>query len=148
MKINWGWGIVIAFVGFISFILYFVIKVSTNDAYEHDLVVEEYYKQELKLNGQIEAEQNVLPFKRDILVEVVSGDLRIKMPQEKVSELAKGTLLMYRPSNKKLDFTLPFQLKNGEMFVPKEKLVGGIWAVIIEWEENNKNYRFKKELHL
>lgn len=148
MKINWGWGIVIAFVGFISFILYFVIKVSTNDAYEHDLVVEEYYKQELKLNGQIEAEQNVLPFKRDILVEVVSGDLRIKMPQEKVSELAKGTLLMYRPSNKKLDFTLPFQLKNGEMLVPKEKLVGGIWAVIIEWEENNKNYRFKKELHL
>ncbi|MFD2698527.1 FixH family protein [Mesonia sediminis] len=148
MKINWGWGIVIAFIGFISFILYFVIKVSTNDAYEHDLVVEEYYKQELKLNGQIEAEQNVLPFKKDIVVEEIAGDLRIKMPKDKVSELAKGTLLMYRPSNKKLDFTLPFQLKNGEMFVPKEKLVGGIWSVIIEWEENNKNYRFKKELHL
>ena len=47
-KINWGTGIVIAFVLFISFILYFVIKTSTDTTYEYDLVAKDYYKDELE----------------------------------------------------------------------------------------------------
>ena len=47
MKINWGTGIVLAFIGFIGFILYFVIRMSTDDSANHDLVTEEYYKKEL-----------------------------------------------------------------------------------------------------
>ena len=47
MKINWGTGIVIAFVFFISFILFFIVKASTQDKYEYDLVSEQYYKDEL-----------------------------------------------------------------------------------------------------
>ena len=49
MKINWGTAIVIAFVCFISFIMYFVISMSTDKKYDHDLVVEDYYGQELQL---------------------------------------------------------------------------------------------------
>ncbi len=47
MKINWGTGIVIAFVAFIAFIMYFVINMITNKKYDHDLVTEDYYKEEL-----------------------------------------------------------------------------------------------------
>ena len=47
MKVNWGTAIVIAFVGFIGFIMYFVVNMATNDKYDHDLVVEDYYQQEL-----------------------------------------------------------------------------------------------------
>ena len=48
MKINWGTGIVLAFIGFISFIMYFVVNMNTNKKYDHDLVTEDYYKQELE----------------------------------------------------------------------------------------------------
>ncbi|MCK5400025.1 MAG: FixH family protein, partial [Flavobacteriaceae bacterium] len=48
MKMNWGTGIVIAFIGFIAFIMFFVITMSTNKKYEHDLVTEDYYKEELE----------------------------------------------------------------------------------------------------
>ena len=44
MKINWGKGIVIAFVLFISFILYFVVTMITDPKYDNEMVVEEYYK--------------------------------------------------------------------------------------------------------
>lgn len=47
MKLNWGTGIVIAFIGFIAFIMYFIITMSVNANYDHDLVVENYYAEEL-----------------------------------------------------------------------------------------------------
>ena len=40
MKFNWGTGIVIAIMAFMGFILYFVITMSTNNSYSHDLVTE------------------------------------------------------------------------------------------------------------
>ena len=36
MKINWGTGIVIAFIAFISFIMYFVVNMNVNKKYDHD----------------------------------------------------------------------------------------------------------------
>ena len=46
MKFNWGTGIVIAFALFMTFILSYVFKVQSNDKYDHELVVEDYYKKE------------------------------------------------------------------------------------------------------
>lgn len=48
MKFNWGTGIVIAIAGFMSFIIYFVITMSTDKNYSYDLVTDKYYQQELK----------------------------------------------------------------------------------------------------
>ena len=48
MKFNWGTGIVIAIISFISFILYFVITMTADKKYSHDLVTQKYYQQELK----------------------------------------------------------------------------------------------------
>ena len=44
MKINWGTGIVIGMTLFISFILYLVFNMLTDEKFDHDLVTEEYYK--------------------------------------------------------------------------------------------------------
>ncbi|MGS0525195.1 FixH family protein [Zobellia nedashkovskayae] len=60
MKINWGAGIVIAFGIFISFILFFVIRMTTSHDANHDLVTEEYYKAELGYQKEIDAEQNAI----------------------------------------------------------------------------------------
>ena len=40
MKWNWGTGVVIVMAAFICFIMYFVIKMSTDTNYTHDLVTE------------------------------------------------------------------------------------------------------------
>ena len=58
MKLNWGTGIVLAFIGFIAFILYFVINVITNDKYNHDLVIEDYYKAEIESNSSSSKKQH------------------------------------------------------------------------------------------
>ena len=55
MRINWGTGIILAFIGFIGFILFFVVKMSMDDRANHDLVTEEYYKAELGYQKEIDA---------------------------------------------------------------------------------------------
>ena len=58
MKLNWGAGILLAFIGFISFIMYFIITMTTNSAYDHDLVSENYYADELKYQNDIDKLKN------------------------------------------------------------------------------------------
>ena len=41
MKLNWGKAIVIAFALFITFIMYFVLKVQSDSKYDNELVTED-----------------------------------------------------------------------------------------------------------
>ena len=58
IKINWGTGIVIAIVLFIAFILSFVYKTIFMEEYEHHLVSEDYYKDELHYQEEIDKLNN------------------------------------------------------------------------------------------
>ncbi len=56
MKINWGTGIIISFILFAGFIGYLAIRIQTHPDYEHDLVVKNYYEEELHYNQKRQAQ--------------------------------------------------------------------------------------------
>ena len=68
MKINWGTSIVIAFILFMSFIFYFIIKVQTNSLYNNELVVEEYYKHDAHFGEEMVKVQNAEDLKQKPLI--------------------------------------------------------------------------------
>lgn len=148
MKINWGTAIVLVFIGFISFIMFFVIKMNTNEQYEHDLVTDDYYKKELAFQKEIDAQKNAKSLKTNIIIKEGTDELTIIFPKEKKYSKIEGTITFYRPSNKKLDFTFPIVLKSNELSIPKSKLIEGRWDIIINWEYNKTSYQFKKSLSL
>ena len=145
MKINWGTGIVIAIVAFMSFILYFVITMSTNKSYKYDLVTEKYYQQELGFQNEINAENNALALKEKVTVKRVKEGLQIVFPKEFSSKEIKGKVFLYRPSNKQLDFEIPISLTNAYLLVPEKRLLDGRWNIKIAFKDNNKEYLIKKE---
>ncbi|AXT58204.1 FixH family protein [Aquimarina sp. MMG015] len=144
MKINWGTAIVLVFIGFISFILFFVIRMNTDKKYEHDLVTEDYYKQELAFQEEINAEKNAKALKSNITIKKVSEGLLIKFPEDINSEKLSGTISLYRPSNKKLDFEVPISLTTSEVIIPKNKLIEGKWKIKVNWENENTSYLFRE----
>ncbi|WP_027395783.1 FixH family protein [Aquimarina latercula] len=144
MKINWGTAIVLVFIGFISFILFFVIRMNTDKKYEHDLVTEDYYKQELAFQEEINAEKNAKALKSNITIKKVSEGLLIKFPEDINSEKLSGTISLYRPSNKKLDFEVPISLTTSEVIIPKNKLIQGKWKIKVNWENENTSYLFRE----
>lgn len=82
MKINWGTAIVIAFGLFITFILYFVFKVQINPKYDNELVTEDYYQQELKVQGNIERTSNANALEEKIELKKSEEGITIQFPKD------------------------------------------------------------------
>ena len=80
MKINWGTGLVIGMLAFISFIMYFVITMLSSKDYDHDLVTEDYYRAELYYQQDIDAEKNALAMKEQIQVKTEGNKLVVQFP--------------------------------------------------------------------
>lgn len=146
MKFNWGTGIVVAFVAFISFILYFVITMSTNKKYEHDLVIDNYYGQELEFQNAINKEIHSQTLKQDVVWIRTSEGLLIEFPENFKPEDITGTISLYRPSNKLLDFETAIQLSNHTLLITDKRLLEGRWNLKVDWKVNNEAYLYKKEI--
>jgi len=146
MKINWGTGIVIAFALFMSFILYFVFKVQSDSKYDNELVVEDYYKQELAYTKQMDKEQNAQNMSVKVLISRVEEGIAIDFPKELDITKIKGKVSLYRPSNQKLDFEVPISLSSPHLLIPKSNLVGGLWGISIDWNYEGKEYLKREEI--
>ncbi|MFM7018292.1 FixH family protein [Flavobacterium sp.] len=148
MKINWGTGIVIAFALFMGFILFFIIKVQTNNKYDNEFVVNEYYKKELLAQQDLDKEQNAYDLKSDrVQINVIPEGIAIDFPKDFDFKTIKGNVSLYRPSNQKLDFEVPIALSSTHLLIPKSNLVGGRWDISIDWNYKGKNYLNKQEVY-
>lgn len=146
MKINWGTGIVIAMIAFMSFIMFFVVKMFTEDKYEFDLVVEEYYKQEIGFQDELIAEKNAIELTENVIIKQTETGVLIIFPENEESLNIKGIVSFYRPSDKNLDFTKSIALENGQMFITQDEIVQGRWNISVRWDQNEKTYLTKKNI--
>ncbi|MGO4821317.1 MULTISPECIES: FixH family protein [unclassified Flavobacterium] len=148
MKINWGTGIVIAIALFMSFILYFVIKVQSNSKYDNELVVEEYYKHDARFEEEMERVQNAHDLAQKPVISKSDDGVTIVFPSVYVPENIKGKVSLYRPSMKNLDFEIPISLSNPTLLIPKSKLVGGRWDINMHWQYKGKQYLTKETIYI
>mgnify|MGYP001143220617 FL=1 len=145
MKINWGTGIVIAIIAFMSFIMYFVISMSTDHKFSHDLVTDNYYQKELEFQDQIDATKNAKLLDEDVKIVKSEKGLQIYFPKIFENEM-EGKVFLYRPSNKQLDFEIPISITDNYLLVPEKSLLDGRWNISVKVTHNNKEYYFSKEI--
>ena len=146
MKFNWGTGIVLAFIGFISFIMYFVISMNVDKKYDHDLVTEDYYKQELEFQKDIDKETNSRTLVKDIEWSKTKDGILITFPESLNTDNIKGKVFLYRPSNKQLDFETTISLSDHNLLIPDKRLLDGRWNLKIDWQYKGDLYLYKKEI--
>ena len=148
MKINWGTGIVIAIIAFISFIMFFVVKMTTSHDANHDLVTEEYYKAELGYQKEIDAETNARAASSQIRLKKSPEGLLVIFPDGFNDANINGIVSLYRPPNKNLDFNLPISLSNSQLLIPDNQLLEGPWDIKIFWEYAGKEFLHKESITL
>lgn len=146
MKFNWGTGIVLAFVGFIAFIMYFVISMNFNQKYNHDLVTEDYYKEELVYQNDIDKQKNALHLKENITYTKTPEGLRIQFPENFDASRITGKVFLYRPSNKHLDFETPISISKPYLLVPDKRLLDGRWNLTVDWKYDGTPYIYKASI--
>ncbi|MGB5982296.1 MAG: FixH family protein [Nonlabens sp.] len=146
MKINWGTGLVIGMALFIAFILYFVIRISTDHDQNHDLVTEGYYQKEMELQEDIYAEQNTAGMTEKITGRSTPKGYVLTFPEAFEPAKIKGKVAMYRPSNKVLDFEIPLEMSTSRLIIPASQLPQGRWNITMDWSYEGKKYKFKKQI--
>ena len=147
MKINWGTGVIIGFGSFMTFILFFVFLVQSNSKYDNELVADDYYKQESKVQGDIESQTLSNALKTKLKIEKTAEGLQIIFPADIDYKKINGTISLYRPSNQKLDFETKISLSSPIMLIPNHKLVGGLWEISIHWNVGELTYLNKETVY-
>lgn len=148
MKFNWGTGIVIAFALFMTFILSYVFKVQSNDKYDHELVVEDYYKKEATVQEDINRQQNASALVNKVIIEKTTEGIKINFPTDFDYSKINGKVSLYRPSSQKLDFEIPISLSSPHLLIPKSNLADGLWDISIDWEYDGVKFLNKDSFRM
>jgi hypothetical protein len=146
-KINWGTGIVIAMVLFMVFILQYVYRVSVYEKYDHHLVADDYYKDELNYQKKINKEINANALKENVKLLKTDKGLEIIFPDIFNFQSVTGAIKMLRPSNYRLDIKRDIKLSSNSFLIKDEVLATGQYNVFVEWSYNGKDYLFKSSLY-
>lgn len=146
MKINWGTAMVIAMVLFMVFILQFVYRTLAMDEYDHELVSDDYYKDELYYQQEIDKinKANTLP--ENVRIERVEEGFVVFFPKEMIPAEISGTVSFQRPSDKKLDFQKEIRLKNHQLLIQDKRLLNGKWNVKVDWKHKDEEYLLKESI--
>jgi len=146
MKFNWGTGIVLALVGFISFIMYFIISMNIDKKYDHDLVDEDYYQLELEFQNDIDKLNNARALENNLSWKKTDEGIIIVFPEDLDIKNITGKVFLYRPSNKHLDFETQISLSNYNLLIPDKRLLDGRWNIKVYWQYKKTSYLFSKEI--
>lgn len=143
IRLNWPTGIILAIISFMIFILSFVYKSIAIDRYQHELVSEDYYRDELHYQEEINKLNNSNTLEKDIELSNSEKGIVVKFPEDIAQDEISGVIRFQRLSNIKLDFSQEIRLEGHEQLIPDEKLVSGKWSIRVEWNHGEEEYLYK-----
>ncbi|MFD0764357.1 FixH family protein [Mucilaginibacter lutimaris] len=138
---NWGKGLVIGMLLFMSFIIsmsFYMFKMPADD-YDH-----QYYEKGLNYNTDYAKEKQVITDKARPIIKQLDGEISIAFKQP-----ATGTIKLITPLGKSKD--LIFALNTGQQnyaTIPVNKLSTGRWAIRIDWNSGNIGYLYQQDLYI
>ena len=138
MKINWGTGIAISIIVFTLTSLAFIYFAFSQEV---NLVRDDYYEAELEFNDKMEVLKRTAELSEPVIVSLNNQNLEIKFPDSFDSEKIFGTILLYRPSDRRLDksFTISSDTSNTQI-IDRKRLLPGMWKVQLNWYVDTLNY--------
>ena len=143
MKLNWGTSLAAIYVSFMILMLFLVYKSRQHDV---NLVTPNYYQKELDYQSEIDAQTNANHLAEKVTVKYDGTQIVLKLSD--FGSDATGKVVLFRPSDHKLDKIFPLKLADSKMVIPTEGLRKGVWDVKVAWESDGKKYQFKESVFL
>jgi hypothetical protein len=140
---DWGKGIVITLIVFISLMVGLVtICVKQDDIH---LVTQNYYEEEIKYQDQIEKMINANSLDYKVLI----YDNQLKKVDLHLPVGSKGTMHLFRPSDARLDQKIDFDVTNTNANAfDLKSLKPGYWKLKLTWSENGVDYFHEEKINI
>lgn len=137
---NWGKGIVLAFVGFFG-VIFTLAYISMQQ--DISLVADNYYEKELAYEDQMDRIKNTdgLMEKPAVSLDKKQGQAKLQFPEALKTSIYEGSIQFFRPSNAALDQTFDIRLdEEGLQTFDISRFPKGLWKVKISWKSKNREY--------
>jgi hypothetical protein len=148
MKFTWGHASV-AIPVIIVVVFTSVLIRSMADDKKTELVTTDYYAKEIKFQEQIDKTKNALVLETELSWVGVGDNLELGLIGKFNPEDVTGELVVYRPSNASLDFTMDISLdSSGIMRVPRDKFKKGKYQIQLSWKVNDLDCYLNKNVFI
>ena len=147
-RANWPYAIIATFILFAGYIGSMVYRAMRTDV---DLVSADYYRQELAYQQRMEsvARTAALPAPVQLTHDAALQRLTLQLPATMAGQAVQGQIHFFRPSDQKLDFSLPLQAaSDAPQFINTAKLQPGYWRVRLYFTAGGQVYFLEKNLQI
>lgn len=146
MKVNWGYAVLIFFIFYISLLVLAVFKSLSVD---HSLVADNYYQHDITYQKKYDAIANRKLLRSDLNISYNSHNKELLLSFGSENVDVKGTIVFYRASSKRDDFTEEFVLQNNNQYVLEtHRLKTGRWTVKVEWKDQSRTYYKEEDIYI
>ncbi|MBD2722331.1 FixH family protein [Hymenobacter armeniacus] len=144
----WPHAIVAVFVLFAGYIGFMVQQAMRTTV---DLVSPDYYQQELAFQQRMEtvARTAALPAPVELRYDAAARLLTLQLPADMRGQRIQGQIHFFRPSNQRLDFTLPLQPgADLQQHLSTARMRPGLWRVRMDFTADKHNYFVEEKIIL
>jgi hypothetical protein len=148
MKLNFGHGILLIIIIFMTGISILVYKCSRQSA---DLVNATYYEEELKFSEQITREKNSLLLEENLSITYQKDGHRIafNFPGTMDPKSLAGAISFYKPDHASLDFSRPVHPDQlHRQMIETVGMAHGYWRVKVNWKNGSTPYYAETKIFL
>lgn len=145
-KLNWGQSVFLALALFIVFIGSFVYKTLVKSEYNHSLVSEEYYKEEINFQQEIDRLNNATNLTQNLTVSNTSNGLELVFPNEFDYKKITAKIKLQRIADENFDITKQIVLDSLVYLIPDKHLVKGRYNLKVNWEYDSIPFQFKEKI--
>lgn len=140
---NWGKGITIFMIAFMSFIVSMVYHAFTKNA---DLIEENYYENEVNYDRNKASKSNYAQLTDKITLTQREDGIVFTFPSQ-IKPETEGKIIFYRPDQKKYDREFELQVNDkNEQVLDYTHFREGYYDVSVEWSDGIKSYIFEDHI--
>ena len=126
-----------------AFMVYMANRQST------DLVSTDYYDQELKFQGKMDAIKNTQKLSAPIKSTVDGKKVSLIFPPEMIGKKIQGQVKLYRPSNASLDYKTELNIGvDGKQALSSDQFRKGLYKLQGSWSMDSLKFYFEDQLFL
>ncbi len=126
---------------FVLFAAYIGLMVARAMRSDVELVSTDYYQQELDYQQRIAAKTRAAALTVPIQLVATGHRLQLQLPPALAGQTIRGEVRFFRPSDARLDFTVPFRPDaNLTQHLSTSHLQPGYWRIQLDFTANNQPY--------
>jgi hypothetical protein len=139
-KFEFNWGKKIALL-YISFVLFMVVLAVMASGEKQELVSDDYYARELRFQEELNIKQQTKALQVQPQWKVAQNSIAFLFPTDSSGKSITANIVLYKASDRKMDKSFDIKVPaDGKYTLPTADLGSGVYKLILNWNENGKQY--------